>query len=95
MRLVALLSFLLIVFLMPVKDLYDNNEFLRYEIKMMEMDLCVKDKQIKSLQVDNQKLINKTLIKVIIPKKNKKLIQKPITDTIIPIIKIEKNDTLL
>ena len=80
---------------MPVKDLYDNNEFLRYEIKMMEMDLCVKDKQIKSLQVDNQKLINKTLIKVIIPKKNKKLIQKPITDTIIPIIKIEKNDTLL
>ena len=80
---------------MPVKDLYDNNEFLRYEIRMMEMDLCVKDRQIKSLQVDNQKLINKTLIKVIKPKKIKKLIQKPITDTIIPIIKIEENDTIL
>lgn len=95
MRLVALLLFLLILFLMPVKDLYDNNEFLRYEIRMMEMDLCVKDRQIKSLQVDNQKLINKTLIKVIKPKKIKKLIQKPITDTIIPIIKIEENDTIL
>jgi len=80
------------LYLIPVKDIYDEKMFLTEDVKILENEIGQKDSIIIKLQYDNAKLTQKIQEMVEVKKVKKPVIkpvvkkQDPAIEVIIPVI---------